>query len=85
MGEAAGAQVLGLDADEPQIFVTVSDDLVGRGISAGALVQKAVAAIDGKGGGRPEMAQGKGSRREGLVDALELIRTATGELNGNLR
>src|SRR5207248_6099551 len=38
----SGVIALGLDADEPQIFVTVSDDLVGRGISAGALVQDAV-------------------------------------------
>jgi alanyl-tRNA synthetase len=68
---------LGLDADEPQIFVTVSDDLVARGISAGELVREAAAAIDGKGGGRPEMAQGKGTRREGLADALERIRAAT--------
>jgi alanyl-tRNA synthetase len=69
----SGVIALGLDADEPQIFVTVSDDLVGRGISAGDLVREAVGAIDGKGGGRPEMAQGKGSRREGLPEALAAI------------
>ena len=34
-----GVIALGLDADEPQLFVTVSDDLVARGISAGALVR----------------------------------------------
>jgi len=72
----SGVIALALDADEPQIFVTVSDDLIGRGISAGDLVRDAVAAIDGKGGGRPEMAQGKGSRREGLQDALTTIATA---------
>jgi alanyl-tRNA synthetase len=79
----SGVIALALDADEPQIFVTVSDDLVGRGISAGDLVRDAVAAIDGKGGGRPEMAQGKGSRREGLANALELIRAATRELGNS--
>jgi alanyl-tRNA synthetase len=72
----SGVIALGLDADEPQIFVTVSDDLVGRGISAGDLVRDAVAAIDGKGGGRPEMAQGKGSRRDGLADALAKVAAA---------
>jgi alanyl-tRNA synthetase len=72
----SGVIVLGLDADEPQIFVTVSDDLVGRGFSAGDLVRDAVAAIDGKGGGRPEMAQGKGSRRDGLADALATVAAA---------
>ena len=56
----------------PQVF----DDLVARGIAAGDLVRVAVARMDGRGGGRPEMAQGKGARREGLAAALEAIRDA---------
>jgi alanyl-tRNA synthetase len=71
-----GTVALALDADEPQLFVTVSDDLVERGVSAGNLVRLAMVALEGKGGGRPEMAQGKGSRREGIPDALEAIRSA---------
>ncbi|MGK2850457.1 MAG: alanine--tRNA ligase [Candidatus Limnocylindrales bacterium] len=71
-----GAVALVLDADEPQLFVTVSDDLVARGVSAGDLVRAAMPHIDGKGGGRPEMAQGKGTRREGLADAMAAIRAA---------
>src|SRR5262245_20969127 len=69
----SGVIVLALDADEPEIFVTVSDDLVARGVVAGDLVREAVPAIDGKGGGRPEMAQGKGTRREGIDDALAAV------------
>ena len=38
----SGVIAVGLDADEPQLFVTVSDDLVARGIAAGPLVQQAV-------------------------------------------
>ncbi|HEY4189401.1 MAG TPA: DHHA1 domain-containing protein, partial [Candidatus Limnocylindrales bacterium] len=72
----SGVIALGLDADEPQLFVTVSDDLVARGISAGSLVSGAVGAMDGRGGGRPEMAQGKGTRREGLGDAIAAVRAA---------
>ena len=70
----SGVIALGLDADEPQLFVTVSDDLVDRGVSAGALVQELAAAIGGRGGGRPAMAQAKGTRREGLAAALDGIR-----------
>jgi alanyl-tRNA synthetase len=70
----SGVVALGLDADEPQLFVTVSDDLVARGISAGDLVTLAMPALEGRGGGRPGMAQGRGTRREGLVDALAAIR-----------
>jgi alanyl-tRNA synthetase len=71
----SGVIALGLDADEPQVFVTVSDDLVAGGIAAGDLVRGAMPALDGKGGGSPGMAQGKGSRRDGLPDALASMRT----------
>ena len=72
----AGVVALALDAEEPHVFVTVSDDLVERGIQAGQLVRAAVAPLDGKGGGRPEMAQGRGTRRDALPDALEAVRAA---------
>jgi len=75
----SGIIAVGLDADEPQLFVTVSEDLVPRGLAAGALVQAAVGAIEGRGGGRPEMAQGKGTRREGLGDALAAVRAAAAD------
>ena len=65
-----------MDADEPQVFVTVGSAAVGKGLSAGDLVKEAAAAIEGKGGGRPEMAQGRGTRREGVPDALSAIEAA---------
>jgi alanyl-tRNA synthetase len=75
---ALGSGIIALvqDADEPQLFVTVSDDLVARGFDAGALLREAMAALDGRGGGRPQMAQGKGTRREGIAEALAAIRAA---------
>jgi alanyl-tRNA synthetase len=72
----SGVIALALDGDEPQLFVTVSDDLATHGLSAGDLVRAAMPAIDGRGGGRPEMAQGKGTRREGLDTALGAVREA---------
>ena len=72
----SGVIALALDAEEPQVFVTVSNDLVAKGVAAGDLVRAAMPSLDGKGGGRPEMAQGKGTRREGLPDALAAIRAA---------
>jgi alanyl-tRNA synthetase len=75
----SGVIALGLDAEEPQLFVTVSPDLVARGLSAGALVQAVVGGIDGRGGGRPEMAQGKGTHREGLRDAIAAVRSAVSD------
>jgi alanyl-tRNA synthetase len=70
----SGVIGLALDSDEPQLFVTVSDDLVARGISAGDLVTAAMPALGGRGGGRPQMAQGRGTRRDGLAQALADLR-----------
>jgi alanyl-tRNA synthetase len=70
---------LALDADEPQLLVTADETAVAKGISAGELVRVAVAAIDGKGGGRPDMAQGRGTKRDGVAEAIAAITTATRE------
>jgi alanyl-tRNA synthetase len=81
---ALGANVvaLALDGDEPQVFVTVDETAVAKGISAGDLVRLAVGPIEGKGGGRPEMAQGRGTRRDGVPAALEAVRTSLRESLG---
>ena len=70
----SGVVAIALDAEEPQLFVAVSDDLVTRGISAGELVSAAMPALGGRGGGRPQMAQGRGTRRDGLAQALQDLR-----------
>ena len=69
----SGVIAVAWDVDAPQIFVTVSPDLVERGISAGALVKLAMQHLDGRGGGRPEMAQGMGARKDGIGPALSAI------------
>ena len=71
-----GVIALALESDEPQLFVTVSDDLVARGVSAGVLVSQGAPVIDGRGGGRAEMAQARGTRRDRLPSALTAIREA---------
>ncbi len=71
----SGVVAVGMEADEPVLFVTVSDDLVDR-VSAADLVRAGVPAIEGRGGGRPAMAQGRGARRAGLGEALERVRAA---------
>jgi alanyl-tRNA synthetase len=68
-----GVIALALDADAPQIFVTVSQELLARGISAAELVKVAMRPMEGRGGGRPEMAQGMGTRRDGIGAAMAAI------------
>jgi alanyl-tRNA synthetase len=72
----AGVIALALESDEPQLFVTVSDDLVQRGVNAGTLVGYGAPVMDGRGGGRAEMAQARGTRRDRVPSALEAIREA---------
>jgi alanyl-tRNA synthetase len=64
------------------VFVTADETAVARGLSAGDLVRLAVVSINGKGGGRPEMAQGRGTSREGVAAALDAIRTAVRAASG---
>jgi alanyl-tRNA synthetase len=75
----SGVIALLLDADPPQLFVTVSDDLVERGIAAGDLVRAASGPLGAKGGGRPQMAQAMGTDRTGADAALAAIRSAIAE------
>ena len=81
----SGVIALALDDENPQLFVTVSDDLVARGLAAGRLVADAVGHLDGKGGGRPEMAQGRGTRRSAIPEALAAIAAAVASTLGGAR
>ena len=78
----SGVIALALEADEPQVFVSVSDDLVARGFVAGDLVRVAMPSIDGKGGGKAEMAQGRGTNRDGLAAAMAAMDAAVRDLAG---
>ena len=78
----SGVIAMFLDAEAPQVWVTVSDDLIDRGLSAGDLVKVAAGPIGAKGGGRPQMAQGMGTRRDGLAEAEAAVRTSIAERLG---
>ncbi len=78
----SGIIAMFLDAEAPQVWVTVSDDLVDRGLSAGDLVKVAAGPIGAKGGGRPQMAQGMGTRRDGLAEAEAAVRSSVAERLG---
>ncbi|MBI2378521.1 MAG: alanine--tRNA ligase [Deltaproteobacteria bacterium] len=72
---ASGVVVLGADVEgKGTILVAVTKDLVSR-VQAGKVVQEASLAMDGKGGGRPEFAQG-GGRADLLADGLARAKDA---------
>ncbi len=66
------------DNDKVTLAAGVSEDLIKKGLSAGDLVKQLAPIIDGRGGGRPHMAQAGGKNPEKLDEALakasEIIR-----------
>ncbi|NLE23560.1 MAG: alanine--tRNA ligase [Actinobacteria bacterium] len=51
--------------------VAASDAAVGRGVKAGDVMKAMLPAIDGKGGGKPQLARGGGTAVDGIAAALE--------------
>ncbi len=57
----------------------MSKDVVERGVKAGDLIKEICPRVGGKGGGRPDMAQGGGTDPKGLPKALDRAREWLGE------
>ncbi|MBL9099314.1 MAG: alanine--tRNA ligase [Myxococcales bacterium] len=72
----SGVVVLGAERDgKAALLVAVTKDLGGK-IHAGNLVAAIVGHVDGRGGGRPDLAQAGGSNPQGLPAALAAARDA---------
>ncbi|MCR4880438.1 MAG: alanine--tRNA ligase [bacterium] len=63
------------DGEKISIIVKVSDDVVAKGVKAGEIVNKIATACDGKGGGRPNFAQGGAKNPANLDNILAEIKT----------
>ena len=55
-----------------QLLAMVTKDLVGK-IHAGRIIQELAPLVGGRGGGRPDMAQGGGPKAEALAEALKKV------------
>ena len=69
LGEAI-VVLASVDEDKITFVVKVDDSFVKKGINAGQIVNKLATATGGKGGGRPQYAQGAGKDRSKLRDVL---------------
>jgi alanyl-tRNA synthetase len=70
----SGVVVLGAVIDgRPSLLAMVTPDLVAQGIKAGDIVRETAAIVDGKGGGRPELAEAGGKDAEKLDAALAAV------------
>lgn len=67
----SGVVVLGRKDDgKVSIIVRVSDDLTGK-IKAGSVIKEIIPIVGGRGGGKPDMAEGGGSEPEKLSEAID--------------
>ncbi len=57
------------------VFVKISDNYVSKGINAGNIVKEIAAATNGKGGGRPQFAQGVANDINKIDEVLNKIKT----------
>lgn len=77
---ALGAVIEG----EAKLLVMVTPELVKQGLKAGTLIAPMVAVVGGRGGGRPDKAEGGGKQTDKLAEALALAPQLVGTaLNGH--
>ena len=62
-----------VDEDKITYVVKISDSFVKKGINAGQIVNKLASQTGGKGGGRPQYAQGAGKDKTNLISVLSEI------------
>lgn len=62
-----------IEGEDCQLYLRVSSDLIQKGIHANTLMQSIAALIDGRGGGKKEMAQAGGKNPKGVPIAFNKI------------
>jgi alanyl-tRNA synthetase len=73
----SGVVVLGSTIeDQPALLVMVTKDQTSQGLHAGKLIQEIAPIVGGRGGGRPELAQGGGTDSSRLDEALAAVASA---------
>jgi len=61
----------GTDADKSSMILALSPKLVKQGLDAGKLLREILTILDGRGGGKPNLAKGGGKQPEKLGEALD--------------
>ena len=79
-GSAVAVVAADLPGDKHVLFAFVTDDLIGRGVRADAIVREVAVVVGGRGGGRPHMAQAGVEDPERLDEALRVGRDVVEKL-----
>jgi alanyl-tRNA synthetase len=69
-------------AGKVTLLAGMSEDVVARGVKAGELIREVAPLVGGKGGGRPDMAQGGGTEAGGIGEAIERAKAVLAEKLG---
>lgn len=70
----SGVIVLGAVIEgTPNLLAMVTPDVVAKGVKAGDIIREIAAHIDGRGGGRPELAEAGGKNPDGLPQAIAAV------------
>jgi alanyl-tRNA synthetase len=69
----AAVALTGVANDRPHLVVAVSEPARALGVKAGALVKAATPHLGGGGGGRDDLAQGGGTRPDGVTAAHDQV------------
>lgn len=77
---AAVVALVGGTAEKPAVVVATNEPARDRGLAAGDLVREASTTLGGKGGGRPDIAQGGGSDASQIPAALAAVEHAVGHI-----
>ncbi len=77
-GRPAVVALFGPNGDAVSFVVALTPEATATGLKAGDLVKSFVSTIGGRGGGRPDMAQGGGTKPGGVPDAIAALRGALG-------
>jgi alanyl-tRNA synthetase len=75
-----GAVVVAAGGGRATLVAAVNDGGRARGLSANDLLREAATAVDGKGGGKDDVAQGGGTNPAGITRALELAEHLVGRI-----
>ena len=70
--------VVGGSVDKPSVVIVTTEGARDRGLDAGELVRVAAETLGGRGGGKPDIAQGGGTDGARAEDALKAVEYAIG-------
>ena len=76
LGDRPAAVLVAAGGERVTLVAAVNQPAIDRGVTAGALLRAAAAAVDGKGGGKDDVAQGGGTDASGIAEALRLGQAA---------